>query len=285
MKNKNLFLAAAFALALLGMAIRLYAMEIPALAGRVNDLADVLTTDTRAGLESALADLERTDSTQVVVLTMKSIEEEPIEEFGIRLAEQWKIGQKGLDNGAILILALAERKVRIEVGRGLEGKLTDLMAGRIIRNEIIPRFREGDFDGGVRAGVNAIIATVKGEYTATGEERTDDSNVGEFPSFLIMAALIIVTSALGGVSKILGGVSGAIGLPIAVMVLVGGITLAVGIFFAVLGFFLGLLISVMAKGTGGGISGGGFGGSGSYGGGFSSGGGFSGGGGGASGSW
>lgn len=288
MKGKSLIGAAAFALILFGAVLRLSAVELPPLTGRVNDLAEVLSADARARAESALEGLERSDSTQVVVLTMKSIGEQPIEEFGIRLAENWKIGQKGLDNGAILILALQERTVRIEVGRGLEGKLTDLMAGRIIRNEIVPRLKQGDYDGGILAGVNAIIATVRGEYTATEEKRTERTNRGGSPIFMLLVAFFVITSALGGISKVLGGVSGAISLPIAAMVLVGGISLAAGIILAVLGFVFGLLIGAMPRRTGGGFTGGGFGGfgggSGSFGGGFSGGGGGFGGGG-ASGRW
>ncbi|MCU0845096.1 MAG: TPM domain-containing protein [Spirochaetes bacterium] len=279
----------AVALTLLVLSAPVQAVEVPPLAGRINDLAGVLSTETESRIESSLAGLEQSDSTQVAVLTIKSIEGVPIEEFGIKVAEKWKVGRKGLDNGAILIVALEERTVRIEVGRGLEGKLTDLMAGRIIRNEIVPRFREGDFDGGILAGVNAIVATVKGEYVAPEEAKPERRSRGESPVFMLLVAFFVITSALGGVSKILGGVSGAIGLPLGALLLVGGISLVAGGILAVVGFLFGLMVSSMPRGTGGGFSGGGFGGfgggSGSFGGGGFSGGGGGFGGGGASGRW
>ncbi len=276
-------------LLLLMCAAALQAAELPRLGGRVNDYAGIISPETESRIDSSLAGLESTDSTQVAVLTMNSIGGEPIEEFGIKLAEQWKIGRQGLDNGAILIVALEERTVRIEVGRGLEGKLTDLMAGRIIRNDILPRFKEGNFDGGILAGVDAIIATVKGEYTAPPEKETGRRTRGGSPVFVLLMLVFVITSTLGGMSKLLGGVSGAISLPVAALVLVGGITLVSGIILAVVGFLFGLLMGVMPRGGGGGFGGAGFGGfgggSGSFGGGGFSGGGGGFGGGGASGSW
>src|SRR5512136_3045756 len=139
-------------------------LEVPQLQGRVNDYAQILSPKGKAAVERELLALEQSDSTQVVVLTVPSLEGASLEEFSIRVAEVWRIGQKGLDNGAILLVAKGERKIRIEVGRGLEGKLTDLVSGRIIRGEIAPRFKAGDIDGGVAAGVSAIMAVVKGEY-------------------------------------------------------------------------------------------------------------------------
>ncbi len=279
----------AVALTLLVLSAPVQAVEVPPLAGRINDLAGVLSTETESRIELSLAGLEQSDSTQVAVLTMKSIEGVPIEEFGIKVAEKWKVGRKGLDNGVILIVALEERTVRIEVGRGLEGKLTDLMAGRIIRNEIVPRFREGDFDGGILAGVNAIVATVKGEYVAPEEAKPEHRSRSGSPVFMLLVAFFVITSALGGISKILGGVSGAIGLPLGALLLVGGISLLAGGILAVVGFLFGLMVSSMPRGSGGGFSGGGFGGfgggSGSFGGGGFSGGGGGFGGGGASGRW
>ena len=130
---------------------------MPQLNGRVDDYAGVLSAPTKKQLEAVLADLEKTDATQSMVLTLSSVEGENLEQFSIRVAETWKIGQKGLDNGAILLVALKERKIRIEVGYGLEGRLTDLVTDRIIRNVIVPHFKTGNFDQGIADGVAAWI--------------------------------------------------------------------------------------------------------------------------------
>ena len=115
-----------------------YPLDVPPLSSRVNDSAGMLSAGARQRLEAELAAFERDESTQIVLLTIPSLEGEPVEQFGIKVAEAWRIGRKGIDNGVILLLARQERKVRIEVGRGLEGRLTDLVSGRIIRNEISP---------------------------------------------------------------------------------------------------------------------------------------------------
>lgn len=154
-------------LALLLMPQGLMALEVPALKGRVNDYAQLLSPSTRHQLEGSLKAFEADQSTQIVVLTVPSLEGDSLEEFSIRVAEQWKIGQKDLDNGAILLIARNDRKLRIEVGYGLEGTLTDLTSGRIIRNIITPRFKEGDFDQGIIDGVSAMMAAVKGEFSGT----------------------------------------------------------------------------------------------------------------------
>ena len=157
--------------ALLASVRNLWALEVPPLEGRVNDYAHMLSPQTRAQLDSYLADLERTDGTQIVVLTVPSLQGDSMEDFSIHVAEKWGIGQKKNDNGAILLIAKNDRKIRIEVGYGLEGRLTDLMSGRIIRNVIAPQFKMGRFDQGVVDGVAAMVATVKGEYKATGTRR------------------------------------------------------------------------------------------------------------------
>lgn len=139
------------------------ALEIPALRSRVNDYAGMLSESTRVHLDSVLKDLEQETSTQIVVLTIPSLGGEDLESFSIRVAEQWKIGQKGLDNGAILLISQADRKLRIEVGYGLEHLLTDLVCGRIIRDVIVPEFKAGRFDQGVLNGVVAMMNVVKGD--------------------------------------------------------------------------------------------------------------------------
>jgi len=142
------------------------ATDVPVLTGRVNDTADILSSSTVRDLETLLKAHEDSTSNQVVVLTVRSLDGESIEEYSIAVAEQWKLGQKGKDNGVLLLIAVEDRKVRIEVGRGLEGVLPDITCGSIIRKEITPRFREGDYDGGVTAGVHAILSAIGGTYTA-----------------------------------------------------------------------------------------------------------------------
>ncbi|HEY4491658.1 MAG TPA: TPM domain-containing protein, partial [Acidobacteriota bacterium] len=139
------------------------ALEVPQLRGRVNDLADILPSDRARLLEERLAAFEKETGHQIAVLTIPSLEGDPLEDFSIRVAESWKIGQKGFDNGAILLVAQKERKLRIEVGYGLEGVLPDAIANRIIREVIVPRLRENDYAGGIEAGVNAILQVTKGE--------------------------------------------------------------------------------------------------------------------------
>jgi uncharacterized protein len=141
----------------------LIALEIPPPPGRVNDLAQLLHQDHLQILENKLAEFERNTSHQVAVLTIPSLQGENIEDFSIRVAESWRIGRKGFDNGVILIIALKDRKLRIEVGYGLEGVLPDAIANQIIREVIVPHFRNNDYGAGVDAGVNAILKTVAGE--------------------------------------------------------------------------------------------------------------------------
>lgn len=165
------------ALLVLLLAAPVAALDVPQATGYVNDRADILAATTRLELEQFLRDFEASDSTQIVVLTIPSLEGETVETYAVKAFEQWKIGQKGKDNGALLLIAKTERRMRIEVGYGLEGRLTDLLAGRIIDNEISPRFKQGDFDGGVVAGVVAMAEAVRGEYKGTGStQRKKRSN-------------------------------------------------------------------------------------------------------------
>ena len=195
----------------------LLALEVPPLRGRVNDTAGLLSVATRQQLEDVLVRLEQTDSTQIVVLTIPSLGGEELEEFSIKVVDQWKIGQKGLDNGAMLLIAKNDRKIRIEVGYGLEGSLTDLMAGRIIRNVIVPQFKAGNFDQGVIDGVQAMIKVVRGEYRASdkappprGQKQKDTP--GGFGGLI---AFIFFISMLGRLRRPLGIAAGGILAPLA----------------------------------------------------------------------
>lgn len=276
---------------LLLFAVTVCAADVPPLRGHVNDYAGILSPDAVQQLESELTDFERTDSTQIVVLTVPSLEGQVIEEYSIRVVEAWQLGQKGKDNGALLLVSKNDRKIRIEVGRGLEGKLTDLVSGRIIRNEITPAFKRGDFDGGIAAGVHAIEATVRGEYQAeSGDLR--QGRKGANPIFTLLIFVLVAVVFLGGISRFLGGLAGAVGLPLAASLSFGlsGLFL---ILLAIPGFVMGLVLAFLfSSGRRGGFFGGGpFIGGGFGGGGFRGGGGgfFGGGGtfggGGASGDW
>jgi len=167
MSLRRLFLTLLTAVVLL-LPFTAVALDVPPATGYVNDRAGLISSSTRLKLEHFLENFEKSDSTQIAVLTIPSLEGESLEGYSLKVAEQWGIGQKGKDNGALLLIAKAERKVRIEVGYGLEGRLTDLLAGRIIDYEITPRFKQGDFDGGVIAGVAAMAEAVRGEYQGTG---------------------------------------------------------------------------------------------------------------------
>jgi uncharacterized protein len=133
------------------------AVDFPALSGRVVDQADLLTPAQEAALNAKLEALERASSRQLVVATIASLQDLAIEDYGVQLGRRWRIGQEGANNGVVLIIAPNERKMRIEVGYGLEGIMTDALSSRIIRDAITPRFRAGDYAGGIDAGADAII--------------------------------------------------------------------------------------------------------------------------------
>lgn len=184
--------------AILVMAVSAFALEVPAYNGYVNDYADMLSPAAEKTLEARLADLERTDSTQVAVLTIPSLEGDDMNDFSIRVVDAWKIGQADKDNGVLFLVSQADRKIRIEVGYGLEGVLTDILAGQIITNVIGPRFQEGDFDGGFIDGVGAISGAVRGEYTAAQAQKKEGSKRGVLPLIIIpMIAFIAFTEIFG----------------------------------------------------------------------------------------
>jgi uncharacterized protein len=162
-----------------------FALEVPAgPEGRITDRTATLSRNEIAALDQKLAAFERETTNQIAVLIIPSLEGDSLEDYSIRLAEKWKIGQKGKNNGVILLVVKNERKLRIEVGYGLEGALPDALAGSIIRNEIAPRFRAGQFYQGVDAGVTAIMAATKGEYKAP-KKRQQGSDVPTWLLFLL----------------------------------------------------------------------------------------------------
>jgi len=148
--------------------------EVPYLSGRVNDNAEILSTETRRSLTELLKAHEDRTGNQIAVLTIPTLGGEGIEEYAVKVFEAWKLGKRGKDNGVLVIVSVQDRRMRIEVGYGLEPALTDLMAGRIIRNVMTPRFKAGEYDNGVLEGARAIIAVLEqGEAAgpAAGEDR------------------------------------------------------------------------------------------------------------------
>jgi uncharacterized protein len=157
-KVRALLIVLSLAFGLVGAAPAWAAPTFPALTGRVVDDAHVLSPQTQGDLTAKLAALEQKTGDQVVVVTLPSLQGYEIEDYGYQLGRAWGIGQKGKNNGALLIVAPTERKVRIEVGYGLEGVLTDALTSVILQQAVLPRFRAGDVEGGVAAGTDAVIA-------------------------------------------------------------------------------------------------------------------------------
>ena len=268
---------------------------IPSLERRVTDAADILSADQEAALEEKLAEFETRKGAQIAVLAVASTAPEEIEQYSIRVVDAWKLGRKGVDDGALLIIAVEDRRLRIEVGRGLEGVLTDLTSNRIIDETITPLFRAGDYAGGVNAGIDRMIAVVDGEPLPEPEQQWKGSEGGSFENIIeLVFVLAIVLSAI--LRKILGRILGAVttgGVLGALGLMVTG-ALGLAVLAGVVGFVVALAGGVptgrfashgrRGRWDGGGFGGGGFGGGGFGGGGFGGlGGGF--GGGGASGRW
>ena len=185
-----------------------FALDVPPLTGRVVDLAHVLPPDRVESLTARLKAHEETTSNQVTVLVLPSLEGEPLESYSHRVATTWKLGQKGTDNGVLLLVAMKERKIRIEVGYGLEGALTDARSAQIIRSDIVPRFRAGDAPGGVAAGVDAILKTIEGTYQSTEKAapEQDTDVIGQVVVAVIVG--LIVGLGLMSVNRYLGPVAG-----------------------------------------------------------------------------
>ena len=281
----------------LGLALVLQA-ALPALTGRVVDRAEILSPEEEQSLTRKLETIENETSVQFVIATIPSLEGEPIEDYSIRLAEEWKIGQAGLDNGAIILVVPSERRIRIEVGYGLEPVIPDGLAGRIIRERIAPAFRDENYYQGLLAAVEGLELAARREYPEAPATSREEPTVGFNP--VVFLFLYFLVGVLGNVIGILFGVlAGAL-----VFLVVGGsLATLLGLWSLPVGGLLGLFAVLFLRGLGksgswtypsgggggfrggspGGFGGGGFGGGGG-GGGFRGGGG-SFGGGGASGRW
>ena len=261
-------------------------VAVPPLKARVNDLTGTLSGQQRAALEQTLAEFEARKGAQIAVLLVPTTKPEPVQMFAVRVQESWKLGRKGVDDGVLLAIAKDDRELHIEVGYGLEGPLPDAIAKRIIEEEIVPRFKQGDFYGGIRAGTERIMRVIEGEAlpspVKTSSRRSIDSLVPLLFFVLVFGGVLraILGRFLGGAAA--GGIAG-----FAAWVLSG--TLAIALVAAVIGFLVILMggggrrLGYGGWSSRGGLGGGGFRGGG-FGGGFRGGGGMSGGGG-ASGRW
>jgi uncharacterized protein len=275
-----------FLLCLLPFTATAEEIAVPALTARVIDLTGTLTADQRATLEAKLQSLEVQKGSQIAVLMVPTTKPEEIEQYSIRVTDQWKLGRKKVDDGVLLLIAKDDRKLRIEVGYGLEGALPDAIAKRIIAEDITPHFKQGDFYGGIAAGITRIDAVIKGEQLPPPAQRSsnknDTSGIESYLFFLIIFALVSGSFLRRILGALPGGLvnGGLIGL---ITLFIGG-----GILFAIIFGIIAFVFSLINSGNSGGFGGGGFGGGGGFsgggGGGFSGGGGGFGGGG-ASGDW
>ncbi|MDA9435511.1 TPM domain-containing protein [Bradyrhizobium sp. CCBAU 51627] len=268
-------------------------VAVPQLTGRVVDRTGTLSSNDIAALSQKLGDFETRKGSQIAVLIVPTTDPETIEQFSIRVAEAWKIGRKKVDDGAILVIAKNDRHLRIEVGYGLEGALTDVTSRRIIDEVITPKFREGDFAGGISAGVDRIMRVVDGEPLPVPSRSVNFANlddIGPAVPFVLFAALVFGGFLRALLGRLLGSVAtgSVIGLLALLILGSGALALLAGIIGFVLSFIADLFPASTRSSRGGSWSGGSS--SGGWSSGSSSSGGFSGGGGsfgggGASGSW
>jgi uncharacterized protein len=256
-------------------------VAVPRLGARVTDLTNTLTSTQRDALDRELAAFERRKGAQIAVLLVLTTAPETVEQYSIRVAENWKLGRKGIDDGALVLVAKTDRKLRIEVGYGLEGVIPDAVAKRVTDEIIIPYFRQGDFYGGIQAAVARLIRLIDGEPLPPPKAR-DPAWTTVMDLFLVAGGILRVLLGRLLAASIAGGIVGIVAW------------IMVGLFIAIPVGLAGFLLVLAASTTigrggrggwssGGGWNSGGWSGGGSDGGFSGGGGGF--GGGGASGSW
>ena len=280
MLKRCLFASLLLFVATFSMAVQAADVAVPALTQRVTDLTGTLSPEQQASLEAKLAQFERQKGSQIAILVLPTTQPEDIAQYAIRVVDAWKLGRKGVDDGVLILVAKDDRKMRIEVGYGLEGAIPDAYAKRIIAENMVPSFKQGDFFGGLNAAADQLIGLVNGEALPAPTQQT--MNISQWENmlpFLLFGGLIIggilreiFGNFLGGALN--GGLIGAV-----VWILGGGLIIALVLAF--IAFIVTLSGGLGAlNGYGGGFRGGG-----GSGGGFSGGGGGGFGGGGASGSW
>lgn len=264
-------------------------VAVPPLKSPVTDLTGTLTREQLASLEQMLHSFEARKGSQIAVLMVPSTAPEPVEQYALRVAEQWKIGRSKIDDGAILVVAKDDRALRIEVGYGLEGALNDATASRIIREVIVPRFRQNDFYGGINAGVDRMIRVIDGEPLPAPARSAPqvEGGLGQLLPVLLILAVVVGAALRAMLGRVLGALTtgGAVG---AIAWIIAG-ALGVALIAAFLAFFFTLAGGGSGRRYYGGFPGG-FGGGIGRSGGLGGGGGFRGGGGGfggggASGRW
>jgi uncharacterized protein len=267
---------------------------VPKLTARITDLTGTLTAEQQSSLDDKLAAFEARKGSQVAVLVVATTEPEEIAQYSIRVVDQWKLGRRGVDDGALLIVAKNDRELRIEVGRALEGALPDVTAHRIISETIVPLFRQGDFYGGINAGLDQMIRVIDGEPLPAadlGWQGSSTRGVSHLLPFLFVAVFfgsVVLRSLFGrGLGAVIAGAAtGAVVYFVAQALFIALVAALIAFLFALISGFSGGGTWSSYPRTGG--WGGGFGSGG--GGGLTGGGGFSGGGGGfngggASGRW
>ncbi|MGJ0484695.1 MAG: TPM domain-containing protein [Methylomicrobium sp.] len=254
-------------------------VPIPDLSHRVTDLTSTLNAAQVSALEDKLAVFEARQGSQIAVLIVPTTQPEDIAQFGIRVADAWKIGRKNVDDGVILIVAKDDRKLRLEVGYGLEGAIPDAIAKRVIAETITPYFKTGDFAGGIEAGVTQLMGLIEGESLPPPQEAPAGQQANGSFMFVLFGGILVgfILSAMLG--RVMGGMLAGLGTGMA-----GALLFGLGFAAIIIGLMVFFIVGVRQRGYGGWSSGGGFGGGG---GGSSWGGGGGGrfGGGGASGSW
>ncbi|MGC1522056.1 MAG: YgcG family protein, partial [Steroidobacteraceae bacterium] len=254
---------AAAGLALLVAAVPAGALiAVPPLTGRVVDLTGTLSGAAVARIEAKLAAFEDKKGSQIAVLIVPSTQPEEIEQFGIRVEDAWKLGRKGVDDGAYLIVAKNDRHVRIEVGYGLEGALSDAIANRIVDETIAPHFKQGDFDGGIEEGVDKMIAVVDGEPLPEPDRRWErHGGLGNLLPLLLVVVVIgggVLRAVFGRLfgSVATGGIAGGLAWIFSHLAFIG---LGAGVFAFVIAMLAGSSSSTWSagRGWGGGFGGGG----------------------------
>ena len=265
-------------------------VAVPPLKARVTDLTNTLNPSQRSALEQTLAEFEARKGSQIAVLVLPTTQPETTAQYAVRVYDEWKLGRKGIDDGVLVVVAKDDRRVWIATGRGVEGALPDAAVKRIVEDDITPRFKQGDFYGGIRAGVDRIMHTLEGEPLPPPRHAGQQSPLFQHVEWLIPAAIVLFVG--GGILRAVFGRffgSGLVGAFAAgvVWLVVGSILVSVlvGLFLFIIGLFGSASMRPRYGGWGGGgWSSGGGGGFGGGGGGFSGGGGSTSGGG-AGGSW